>query len=189
MALPALLGIALKTLGPWAASKLFQSFTGGGGSEGGGRGGMSQALGGFPDNPLGTAQQQHELNLDAARNSAQLSQVNQENPFMRREWTGEIGSPNRTQTTSYQPWLSNILFGQGGPGGTMTGGATPGAATPTPTPGAATPTPPMAEEDRLAVVRAAVRAKYPNAKIAGDVPVANGTMPDDPYRDQGMDYA
>ena len=185
MALPALLGIALKTLGPWAASKLFQSFTGGGGSEGGGRGGMSQALGGFPDNPLGTAQQQHELNLDAARNSAQLSQVNQENPFMRREWTGEIGSPNRTQTTSYQPWLSNILFGPGGPGGGMMGQG--GAGTPAPVAG--TPAPPMTEEDRLAVVRAAVKAKHPNAKMAGEAPGAMTMALNGMDNDRSMDYA
>ena len=72
---------------------------------------------GVNQNALNTANQQHDLNLQAARNSAQLSQVDQSNPFLQSRWTGEIGTPGRQQTTKFQPWLSNVLFGGGGPQG------------------------------------------------------------------------
>lgn len=100
-----------------------------------------------PD-PMATAQQQAEINRQAAYDSARLNQLNQMGPWGGVNWSGEIGSPDRTQQTYLHPGdqqrvdlqraLSNALFGaagnylSGGPGGGKgaQGGTPPPAAAP-----------------------------------------------------------
>ena len=70
-----------------------------------------------PPSPAQTAAAQMELNREAARENALLSQMNQQTPFARTYYTGEIGTPGRTQYTELHPILQSILFGsQGGSG-------------------------------------------------------------------------
>ena len=73
------------------------------GSKGGG--------GPSPPDPVRTAQAQYDWNRQAALDSARLNQINQWTPFGGTYWTGEIGSPDRTQHTVYNPALNQAIFG------------------------------------------------------------------------------
>ena len=64
-----------------------------------------------PD-PYVTAQQQSAVNRDALVTAAQLNQMNQVGPFGSLSYTGQIGTPDRTQTVELRPELQNILQGQ-----------------------------------------------------------------------------
>jgi hypothetical protein len=70
-------------------------------------GGGSEA----PD-PLATAQAQQGVNQEALRYAALMNQINQTGPFGSVSYSGEIGSPNRTQTTTLSPEIQAILNGQ-----------------------------------------------------------------------------
>ena len=92
-----------------------------------------------PD-PMRTAQVQQGFNKDSLRDAIASSQIGQENPFGEVSYSGEIGSPDRKQTTTLNPQdqqrlnmqrsvssglLGLILGGQGGGG---MPGNTPGIA-------------------------------------------------------------
>ena len=55
-----------------------------------------------PD-PVKTAEAQATYNTQAAQESAGLNQVTQRSPYGSTYWTGEIGSPDRTQHTTFAP--------------------------------------------------------------------------------------
>ncbi len=65
-----------------------------------------------PPDPYATAQAQQGVNKDALMTAAQLNQINQTGPFGNIKYSGDIGSPDRTQTTSLDPALQKILGGQ-----------------------------------------------------------------------------
>lgn len=56
-----------------------------------------------PPDPFETARAQSEANTLAARESAQLNQINQVTPFGNVSFSGQIGTPGRTQTTTLSP--------------------------------------------------------------------------------------
>ena len=76
--------------------------------------GSKSGGGGSAPDPFQTAQAQAALNRQAALDSMRFNQINQVTPWTSRYWTGDIGSPNRTQHTAYNPILSSIIFGGGG---------------------------------------------------------------------------
>ena len=63
-----------------------------------------------PD-PYKLAEAQFDLYDRAARRSAELNQINRWTPWGGEYWTGDIGGPDRTQHTVYNPVLGSILFG------------------------------------------------------------------------------
>ena len=67
-----------------------------------------------PPDPVKTAEAQAEFNSAAARESALMNQINQVTPWGQQRWTGELGSPDRTQHTILNPLLGEIIFGGGG---------------------------------------------------------------------------
>lgn len=54
-------------------------------------------------NPVTTANAQAAANKEAVRESALVNQINQVTPYGSTTYSGEIGSPNRTQTTTLSP--------------------------------------------------------------------------------------
>ena len=70
-------------------------------------GGSPQA----PD-PYATAAAQNNVNQAALTSAAQLNQINQQGPFGSLTYSGQIGSPDRTQTVSLTPELQGLLEGQ-----------------------------------------------------------------------------
>ena len=80
-----------------------------------------------PPDPVATAQAQAQFNSQAAQESAQLNQINQVSPFGQVDYTGKIGDPDRTQTTTFSPGqqgiydqqtdIQNRLLGIAGGGG------------------------------------------------------------------------
>ncbi|MYH59569.1 MAG: hypothetical protein F4145_16655 [Boseongicola sp. SB0675_bin_26] len=71
-----------------------------------------------------------EINRQAARENAMLSQMHQQTPFARTYYTGEVGTPDRMQHTEFHPLIQAMLFGsapQGGGGGGKGGRRSPGA--------------------------------------------------------------
>ena len=64
-----------------------------------------------PPDPVATAQAQYGWNRQAALDSARLNQINQLTPWAGTYWTGEVGSPDRTQHTVYNPALNQAIFG------------------------------------------------------------------------------
>ena len=70
-------------------------------------GGIVDAIfgGGEPDppDPLETARAQIGINREAILESAIHNQINRNTPWGVQTWTGEIGSPNRTQHTFLHP--------------------------------------------------------------------------------------
>lgn len=71
-------------------------------------------LGGSPQapDPYATAAAQNNVNQQALMSAAQLNQINQVGPFGSLSYSGQIGSPDRTQTVSLTPELQNLLGGQ-----------------------------------------------------------------------------
>ena len=63
-----------------------------------------------PD-PIKTAEAQTKTNLETMEANARFNQINQVTPFGKSTWTGEIGSPDRTQTTSLDPRVSGTVYG------------------------------------------------------------------------------
>ena len=61
-----------------------------------------------PD-PVQTAEAQATYNKEAAEHSAGLNQVTQQSPYGSTYWTGEIGTPDRTQHTTLSPALQQQL--------------------------------------------------------------------------------
>ena len=61
-----------------------------------------------PPDPVATAQTQATLNTQAAQESAQLNQINQVTPYGQVDYTGKIGDPDRTQTTTFSPGQQGI---------------------------------------------------------------------------------
>ena len=61
-----------------------------------------------PD-PMETAQAQGQINREAILESAKHNQINQVTPFGRVDWSGQIGSPDRTQTVSLSPEQQALL--------------------------------------------------------------------------------
>jgi hypothetical protein len=55
-----------------------------------------------PD-PTATAAAQSQANKDAVTESAKVNQINQVSPYGSTTYSGEIGSPDRTQTTTLSP--------------------------------------------------------------------------------------
>lgn len=55
-----------------------------------------------PD-PVATAQAQGAANKEAVYESARVNQINEQTPYGGVTWTGEIGSPDRTRTTTLTP--------------------------------------------------------------------------------------
>ena len=64
-----------------------------------------------PD-PYATAQAQNQVNKDALFTAAQLNQINQTGPLGNISYSGDIGSPDRTQTTTLSPELQKLLNSQ-----------------------------------------------------------------------------
>lgn len=64
-----------------------------------------------PD-PYATAAAQNGVNQQALMSAAQLNQINQNSPFGSLTYSGQIGSPDRTQTVSLTPELQRLLEGQ-----------------------------------------------------------------------------
>lgn len=64
-----------------------------------------------PD-PVATANAQGAVNKDALVTAAQLNQINQTGPLGNISYSGGIGSPDRTQTTTLSPELQRLLSGQ-----------------------------------------------------------------------------
>ena len=62
-----------------------------------------------PPDPYATAAAQSGLNKEAVRESAIHNQINQVSPLGRSIWSGEIGSPDRTQTTELSPEQQGLL--------------------------------------------------------------------------------
>lgn len=66
-----------------------------------------------PD-PWQTAMAQNMVNKDALTTAAQLNQVNQTGPLGSITYSGEVGSPDRTQTTTLSPEMQQLLLRQMG---------------------------------------------------------------------------
>ena len=64
-----------------------------------------------PPDPMQAARTQMDLNRDVMRQNAMYSQINQNTPFGSTYWTGEIGSPDRTQHTQFNPMVQSIFGG------------------------------------------------------------------------------
>lgn len=79
-------------------------------------------LGGVPQapDPVATAQAQNNINKDALTTAAQLNQINQTGPYGSVSYSGAVGSPDRTQTTSLSPELQRLLTGQTGVSNSLT---------------------------------------------------------------------
>jgi hypothetical protein len=79
-------------------------------------------LGGSPQapDPVATAQAQNAVNKDALITASQLNQINQTGPFGSVSYSGQIGSPDRTQTTTLSPELRALFNGQLGASGSLT---------------------------------------------------------------------
>ena len=90
-----------------------------------------------PPDPMETARQQQGFNRESQADAAQLGQPNQVTPWGTTSYSGEIGSPDRTQTVTLNPedqarlgqersiksrLLSMILGGGQGMGGQPGGG-------------------------------------------------------------------
>lgn len=73
-----------------------------------------------PD-PVQTALAQNAVNKDALTTAAQLNQVNQTSPFGSISYSGAIGSPDRTQTTTLSPELQKLLDSQLGASNSLGG--------------------------------------------------------------------
>lgn len=65
--------------------------------------GKSSGGGSSGYDPAAAASAQGAANKDAVRESALVNQVNQVGPFGQQTWSGSIGSPDRTVTTSLTP--------------------------------------------------------------------------------------
>lgn len=72
-----------------------------------------------PD-PVATAQAQNAVNKDALTTASQLNQINQTGPFGSISYSGAIGSPDRTQTTTLSPELQRLLTGMTTSSNTLT---------------------------------------------------------------------
>jgi hypothetical protein len=88
---------------PW-----FKRFKGGGGSQP------------APADPAATAQAQAAANKEAVFESAKVNQYNTQGPYGSTAWTGEIGEPDRTQTTTLDPQSQSVLEGQRNVAGSLT---------------------------------------------------------------------
>lgn len=66
-----------------------------------------------PD-PYATAAAQGKVNAEAIKQAAQYNQVNQVTPFGSQSWSGELGSPDRTVTTTLNPQTQNLINSQMG---------------------------------------------------------------------------
>ena len=56
-----------------------------------------------PPDPMQTAQAQQGLNREAIRDAASYSQIGQQTPWGSVNYSGELGSPDRQQTTTLNP--------------------------------------------------------------------------------------
>ena len=56
-----------------------------------------------PPDPMQTARQQQVFNRESQADAAQLGQPNQVTPWGSTSYSGEIGSPDRTQTVTLDP--------------------------------------------------------------------------------------
>lgn len=65
-----------------------------------------------PPDPIATAQAQSGINRADLGYAAGLNQINQTGPFGSVTYSGEIGSPDRTQTTTLTPGMQSVLDGQ-----------------------------------------------------------------------------
>ena len=86
---------------------------------------------GSKPSPEEQARRQQGYNRDSMRDAAQFNQINQQNPWGSTTYSGEIGSPDRMQTTtlnaadqgrldqtrSLKSGLLAALLGAGAPGG------------------------------------------------------------------------
>lgn len=67
---------------------------------------------GRPPDPYATAQAQSAANAEAMRAAAQYNQINQVSPFGSQTYSGELGSPDRTVTTTLSPELQQLVNSQ-----------------------------------------------------------------------------
>ena len=65
-----------------------------------------------PPDPAATAQAQAQANAEAVREAARVNQINQVTPFGSIQFTGGIGTPQRTQTLELPPDLAAQVAGQ-----------------------------------------------------------------------------
>ena len=56
-----------------------------------------------PPDPMQTARQQQTFNRESQADAAQLGQIGQDTPWGSRSFSGEIGSPDRTETVTLNP--------------------------------------------------------------------------------------
>lgn len=73
-----------------------------------------------PPDPAATAAAQAAANKEAVYESARVNQINQVGPQGTVTYSGEIGSPDRTQTTALNPQAQNIFNNQQGIAGDLT---------------------------------------------------------------------
>lgn len=76
--------------------------------------------GGKAPDPTATAQGQNAINSQALDQAAQLNQINQTGPQGSITYSGAIGSPDRTQTTTLSPELQQLFSGQAGAANSLT---------------------------------------------------------------------
>ena len=70
--------------------------------------GGSSAAPAAPD-PVATANAQAAANKEAVRESALVNQINQVTPYGTLKYTGEVGAPDRTATTTLSPAQQQML--------------------------------------------------------------------------------
>lgn len=73
-----------------------------------------------PPDPVATASAQAAANKEAVYESARVNQINQVGPGGSVSFSGEIGSPDRTQTINLSPESQKIFDNQQGIGGDLT---------------------------------------------------------------------
>lgn len=74
-----------------------------------------------PPDPAATAAAQQGLNREAVLESARVNQINQVTPYGNVTFSGEVGSPERTQTLTLPASVQAILNQQRGIAGDLTG--------------------------------------------------------------------
>lgn len=80
---------------------------------------MGKKSGPTPPDPMETANAQAQANAEAVRESALVNQINQVTPYGNVTYTGEIGTPDRTQVTTLNPGQQRVLDAQTGIAGIL----------------------------------------------------------------------
>ena len=146
-----------------------------------------------PPDPMETARQQQGFNREAQADAAQLGQPNQVTPYGSINYSGEIGSPDRTQTVTLNPedqarlgqersvksrLLSIILGGAQGMGGQPGGGMQQGQGKQ----GAGQPMPAMNEPQPPAPQQVQQMLQQMQGQRQPQQPIRNPPQPQQPIR-------